>query len=172
MAIEFSPKVLSYPVLTPEDEAIRKANAFTVMTPLDEGIRKADAFTVLTPLDEGIHKANAFTVMTATNEGIRKFIAYAVVTAVVPVFGMSELELIESPVTDGNRDVTLRYSDDAGANWSQPLNQTIGDIGDYEVSPQWRRLGMSRDRVIELSWSCEFITALTGVMIQYTIAGT
>lgn len=89
-------------------------------------------------------------------------------------FVMTELDLVErlGSQIDDNRSVTLRYSDDAGANWSEPINQTLGDIGEYKTNVQWRRLGMARSRVIELSWSCMFQTALTGAMITFEIAKT
>lgn len=85
---------------------------------------------------------------------------------------IKELDLIQPMVTDGNRRVSLRYSDDGGANWSNPINQTIGNIGEYETDVQWRRLGYARSRVIELSWSNEFTTALTGVFVQVEVSET
>jgi hypothetical protein len=60
--------------------------------------------------------------------------------------------------------VTLRWSDDGGQTWGQPLVQTVGNATNGQYS--WRRLGMARDRVYELSWSAQGETALNGAWIE------
>lgn len=61
--------------------------------------------------------------------------------------------------------ISLRYSDDRGASWSNPIEQTIGKSGQYLTSIQWNRLGMGRDRVFELFWALPCKTALNGANI-------
>jgi len=58
--------------------------------------------------------------------------------------------------------VTLSVSDDRGRTfWDAPL-QSLGTQGQYLVQPQWRQLGMARDRVFKVSWSEGVFTALQG----------
>lgn len=60
----------------------------------------------------------------------------------------------------------MRYSDDRGQTWSDPLETSMGKTGEYDTSPQFARLGMARDRVYELSWTANMKTALNGVYID------
>jgi hypothetical protein len=66
--------------------------------------------------------------------------------------------------------VTLRWSDDGGQTWGQPLTQTVNGATNGQYS--WRRLGMARDRVYELSWTAQGETALNGAWIEATGAAT
>jgi len=45
----------------------------------------------------------------------------------------------------------LRWSDDGGKTWTNPLSASIGEIGDYKRVVAWNRLGYGRDRVFEVS---------------------
>jgi hypothetical protein len=47
--------------------------------------------------------------------------------------------------------VTLRWSDDGGHTWSNGQTRGIGQSGDYKHRVLFRRLGVSRDRVYELT---------------------
>jgi len=61
--------------------------------------------------------------------------------------------------------ITLRWSDDGGNTWGNPVDQAnIGwnTLGQYS----WNRLGMCRDRVYELSWTSPGETALNGAWVQ------
>jgi hypothetical protein len=60
--------------------------------------------------------------------------------------------------------VSLRWSDDGGQTFGQPLVQTAGGATNGQYS--WRRLGMARDRVYELSWTAQGQTALHGAWIE------
>lgn len=60
----------------------------------------------------------------------------------------------------------MRYSDDRGVTYSDPLTTEMGMTGQYNVSPQFPRLGEARDRVYELSWSEDVPTALNAVYIE------
>ena len=62
--------------------------------------------------------------------------------------------------------VSLDWSDDRGATYGTPLTQSIGDPGDFLVQPQWRRLGMARDRVFRLTWTAPANTALNGAFVE------
>lgn len=62
--------------------------------------------------------------------------------------------------------VELRWSDDRGASYSNPMEQPMGQVGQTLVSVQWQRLGMARDRVFELAWSSPVMTALNGAFID------
>lgn len=69
-------------------------------------------------------------------------------------------------------EIALRWSDTRGRTWGNPVTQTLGATGAYEVQPQWRRLGMARDRVFELRWSAPIKTALNGAFIDSMVHGT
>jgi len=60
--------------------------------------------------------------------------------------------------------VTLRWSDDYGNNFGSPVSHTTNQRinGQY----QWRRLGYTRDRVYELSWTSPGETALNGAWVE------
>lgn len=49
--------------------------------------------------------------------------------------------------------ISLRYSNDGGKTWSAYLQQGLGKAGNYKKRIIWRRLGMARDRVWEVSIS-------------------
>lgn len=54
-----------------------------------------------------------------------------------------------APIDNAPR-VNLRWSDDRGATYSQPVPQSLGATGRYLTYPKWNRLGMARDRVFEV----------------------
>lgn len=62
--------------------------------------------------------------------------------------------------------VSLRWSDTKGRSYGNALLQSLGSGGQYLTNMQWRRLGMARDRVYELSWSTPAITALNGAWLE------
>ena len=64
--------------------------------------------------------------------------------------------------------ISLEWSDDRGHSWGNPVTQPMTADGDYDRSLVWRRLGMARDRVFRLSWSCATATALQGAWISVT----
>lgn len=84
---------------------------------------------------------------------------------------LTELIVIEEPRTDDN-DITLRWSDDAGASWSNGVVRSMGKIGEYLTVPTWYRIGMARNRVVELSWSGARAESLQGVYVSYQVAGS
>lgn len=62
--------------------------------------------------------------------------------------------------------VYLRWSDNRGRSYSNPIAQTMGATGEYLINLQWQRLGLARDRVFELMWSIDADTALNGAFID------
>ena len=72
----------------------------------------------------------------------------------------------------GDPIVSLRWSDDRGASWGNPVQGSLGATGEYLTSIQFQRLGMARDRCFELLWSAPVATALNGAFIDTKIATT
>lgn len=68
--------------------------------------------------------------------------------------------------------VWLRWSNDRGRSWGNPVAQSLGKAGEYLTSIQWQRLGYARDRVFELSWSEPVQTALNGAWVDVSRART
>jgi hypothetical protein len=94
-------------------------------------------------------------------------------TPLVTARGLHMAELDSETIeTEGDIKVNLRWSDDKGASWSGSTARTFGAEGTYLTSLQWRRLGMARDRVFEISWSAPIETSLNGMSIQFEISKT
>lgn len=77
-----------------------------------------------------------------------------------------------SAVGDAEPKVALRWSDDGGCTWGQPVMRGLGPQGAYDRTPSWRRTGMARRRVYELSWSFPYETVLNGAYVDVVEAGT
>ena len=67
---------------------------------------------------------------------------------------------------DGNPQVTLRWSDDRGNSWKNGIFYPYGPEGVFGRWPTWRGLGISRDRIFELSFSAAGLSALNGAWID------
>lgn len=87
-------------------------------------------------------------------------------------FQMSDLTVKQPIRSNGDDQITLRWSDDMGANWSDGLIQTLGGTGEYDTNIQFRRLGYGRYRVFEITWTGEIATALTNIWLDTDTAGT
>lgn len=72
------------------------------------------------------------------------------------------------PIIDSTPRVSLRWSDDRGVTFGNPVMRSLGAGGQYLTSPTWWRLGMARDRIFEISWSAPIKTALQGAFIDVT----
>lgn len=68
--------------------------------------------------------------------------------------------------------VSLRWSDDGGYSWGQPVERGLGSQGQYNTTPTWWRTGMARRRVYELSWSHPYETVLNGAYVEAEAAET
>jgi hypothetical protein len=55
--------------------------------------------------------------------------------------------------TTTNPQAMLRWSNDGGSTWSREYWTSIGQLGRFKNRAIWRRLGMARDRVFEVSIS-------------------
>lgn len=64
--------------------------------------------------------------------------------------------------------LTLRWSDDRGVSYGDPIMQGMGASGEYLTQVAFSRLGMARDRVFEVSWSSPINTSLLGAFIDGT----
>ena len=64
--------------------------------------------------------------------------------------------------------VYLRWSDDRGRSWGNPIAQQspAGISAGSLFQPKWSQLGMARDRVFELFWSDAVPTALQGAWLD------
>jgi hypothetical protein len=79
---------------------------------------------------------------------------------------------LEGSTLDAPPQISLRYSDDKGASYGNPILRPIGSAGDYRSVPTWHRLGMARDRVFELSWSAPIRTALNGAFVDMSASAS
>lgn len=66
----------------------------------------------------------------------------------------------------GPPDVSLRYSGDRGATWSDPLIQTLGDTGKYNTQVSWNQLGCGRDYVFEVSYAAPVLASMSGAFVE------
>ena len=85
---------------------------------------------------------------------------------------VADMETGTYPSATVSPTVSLRWSDTRGATWKQPITRSLGQEGQPQKVVQFRRLGMARDRVFELSWSAATATALNGAAIDLTEAQT
>lgn len=65
-------------------------------------------------------------------------------------------------LTSQEPQISLRWSDDRGKNWGNPVLRGIGSTGQYERSILITRMGIGRNRVYEAFWDCPFFTAING----------
>lgn len=63
----------------------------------------------------------------------------------------------------------LRWSDDRGQTWGQPVELAAGEKGKFGTRPDARGLGMAMDRVYELSWTFAGQVALNGAWVEGTV---
>lgn len=58
--------------------------------------------------------------------------------------------------------ISLRYSDDYGRTWGNPRTYGLGATGQYNRSILFTQLGQARNRVYEVYWNTNAMTALNG----------
>lgn len=85
---------------------------------------------------------------------------------------LADMEVGEIVDPEASPMINLRWSDDRGKTYGNYIQQSLGKTGEYLTNPQWRRLGIARDRVFELSWSADTKTALQGVFLTTTPSAT
>ena len=69
-------------------------------------------------------------------------------------------------LTSNPSQVTMRYSNDRGNTWGNPMLRGLGSAGQYNQYPIWYRCGYGRDRVFEVSTSANAVISLNGGYIQ------
>ena len=74
--------------------------------------------------------------------------------------------------TPTQRTIWLRWSKTRGQTWESAIPKPLGEVGQFYTMPTWRRLGMSRDVVFELSWTADAPTQLLGAFIEMTPSST
>lgn len=62
--------------------------------------------------------------------------------------------------------LSLRWSDDRGKTFGNAVLQSAGMPGSYLTQPQWRGLGIARDRIFELEYSIAGPAALNGAWVK------
>ena len=70
------------------------------------------------------------------------------------------------------QEISLRWSDDRGRTWGNPVLQGAGAQGEFDIQPVWRDLGIARYRTFELSHSIDGPAALNGAWVDVTVSGT
>ena len=67
--------------------------------------------------------------------------------------------------------LVLRYSDDFGHTWSNERIRALGQLGQYRNRCYWDRLGSTRTRIYEISWTDPVQVVLQGAEIAITSGG-
>jgi hypothetical protein len=68
--------------------------------------------------------------------------------------------------------ISLRFSDDRGKTWGQPLLGGIGATGQFNRSVLFTRLGLGRQRLFEVFWDTPSFTAINGGDVDFEVAET
>lgn len=97
--------------------------------------------------------------------------AGTITTDIVDVTSMTMtlLEGKEYLQTPGDNNLNLRWSDDGGNTFGNPLIQSMGAEGQYNASIVFQNLGLSRDRIFEVSWASDGKSALQGIFLQVDV---
>jgi hypothetical protein len=73
---------------------------------------------------------------------------------------------IADDITTNNPQAMLRWSNDGGSTWSKEYWVSIGSIGRYKNRAIWRRLGMARDRIFEVSMTDPVKTVIVSANLK------
>lgn len=73
---------------------------------------------------------------------------------------------------DSDPVILLSWSDNKGVSYGNPVEQTMGKLGEFLTTVSWNRLGQARDRVFKLQWSEPLKTALNGGFVEAKAART
>lgn len=66
---------------------------------------------------------------------------------------------------DTSPQVMLRWSEDRGRTFGNPIATSMGATGEYLTTMQFTRLGYARDRVFEIYWDAPVDTAIQGAFL-------
>lgn len=73
---------------------------------------------------------------------------------------------LDGDVQGSNPSVMLRWSDDGGHSWSNERTKSIGQIGQTKTRVKFNRLGVSRDRIYEVTFSDPVPITLIGAELD------
>lgn len=68
--------------------------------------------------------------------------------------------------------VQLSWSDDRGKTFGFPMQQSLGQQGEYLTTVSYNRLGMARDRIFKAEWSSPVKTCIQGGFVEVAPART
>lgn len=68
--------------------------------------------------------------------------------------------------------VQLSWSDDRGKTFGFPIEQSLGQQGEYLTTVSFNRLGMARDRIFKVEWSAPVRTAIQGGFVEVSPSKT
>jgi len=92
--------------------------------------------------------------------------------ATMPGLTFAGLSGTELPTHTDDIYFSVRWSDDGGQTWGNPLVQSLGSTGEFLLFPTIKNLGQGRDRIFEISLSSPKATALSGIFIETEIASS
>lgn len=69
-------------------------------------------------------------------------------------------------LTSDAPEVSLRYSDDYGRSWGNPVTKPAGSTGQYDTFITWWQLGMARARTFELFWDFPYNASIGGAWVE------
>jgi len=73
--------------------------------------------------------------------------------------------------TTGDPQAMLRWSDDGGHTWGTEHWRSMGKIGEYGKRVIWKRLGMTRDRIYEISGTDQVKAVIIGAELTISPTG-
>lgn len=103
--------------------------------------------------DDGLHPTNAGYALVASSG--------AIITSYLFPAIPEPIVVIPPPM------ISLSWSNDRGKTFGFPVEQSLGDIGEYLTTVSWNRLGMARDRVFKLQWDAAVPISLNGAFITF-----
>lgn len=84
------------------------------------------------------------------------------------IYNTFQVDMVTGTIEDAvDPIITLRWSDDGGESYKNPVSQSMGLTGEYLTCINFNRLGMARDRIFEISWSANMKTALNGAFVEF-----
>ncbi len=147
-----------------------KVNTYAAILPDQAAVAKLTTYLVVQPQIVRVPKITTYLVTLPSIQAASKFNTYVIGTIARFTIAMQDLVCYAPPAKDLS--VILRYSDTKGASWGNPIYQTLGVEGGFDTDVSFRRLGQSRDRVWELSFTTTAPTNLIGAFILYVVSET
>jgi hypothetical protein len=73
---------------------------------------------------------------------------------------------IDGDTYGGPPEIGMAYSDDGGMSYHQRMYRSLGRAGEWNVQVRWQRLGMGRDRIMDLTWNHPCVQNLTTAFLS------